>query len=508
MSTMTVGRAAAFVPQSKKEKDDGTFSIPDIVEAISYTQEQATRIALSISDVVKDRSRPNAERALPMAEKLFRRMYQEKLNQQGAEEGTVSAADGILTAIGGFIFRKVASSIARMAIRMLWQSVLWAGRTILMNVVRPIIMGVGGFLVANPLTSLIIGAVGVGGYYAWKTFFSEDARKPKVSPETPLDTQPDAQEIQARTAAEPKTSTQGVVVPGGAGAATATPVQAAQFSAVGSGTAATSTVETSYTPGQVSDKDRKVALSRLANRSQSVKDAIHEASRRVGVSETTLTAFAAIESNFNPDAGASTSSAKGLFQFITGTWKSVMNRFGKQFNVPADANIYDPLANAIMGAAFLRYDLYPSVSKVVPNPSATDLYMAHLLGPGGGSKFLRNMKANPNAIAANDFTKEAAANTPVFYAKGAGPRSYAQIYAMFAAKFQPIEAVANEELSGKTSVQAATAVKDKDAAVTNKPSQADVRKADAANDSSVGTANVSKGEPEYTKVKGKIVKVK
>jgi len=79
-----------------------------------------------------------------------------------------------------------------------------------------------------------------------------------------------------------------------------------------------------------------------------------------------------------------------------------------------------------MGAEFLKENA-KVIEKVKPNPNVTDLYLAHFLGAGGATKFL---KAPPDAIGADMMPKEAKANDSIFYTnKGKGrARSISEIY--------------------------------------------------------------------------------
>src|SRR6202051_3954451 len=62
-----------------------------------------------------------------------------------------------------------------------------------------------------------------------------------------------------------------------------------------------------------------------------VAGAIKQASNTTGTSFEYLLATAKMESDFNPTAGASTSSAHGLFQFIDQTWLGTVKEAGAQF---------------------------------------------------------------------------------------------------------------------------------------------------------------------------------
>lgn len=102
-----------------------------------------------------------------------------------------------------------------------------------------------------------------------------------------------------------------------------------------------------------------------------------------GVDPDALTRIAQIESNLNPAARASTSSASGLFQFISPTWQ----RYG------AGGDPMDPSANADAGARFTRDNIRTLTSAGIQvTPGST--YLAHFAGPQGA---LNVLKADPSA---------------------------------------------------------------------------------------------------------------
>ena len=61
-----------------------------------------------------------------------------------------------------------------------------------------------------------------------------------------------------------------------------------------------------------------------------IAGAIKQAADTTGTSFEYLLSTAKMESNFNPKAGASTSSARGLFQFIDQTWLGTVKEAGAQ----------------------------------------------------------------------------------------------------------------------------------------------------------------------------------
>lgn len=206
---------------------------------------------------------------------------------------------------------------------------------------------------------------------------------------------------------------------------------------------------TVFSGSVATDKEKERAKKILASkRSADVQYAIAEAYRRTGMSQAILSAIAYKESTFNPLAKAPTSSAKGLMQFLNGTWTYAIGKYGARYDVPVNASPYDPVASAVMGAAYLKHDIMPRIKSVVPNPSATDLYLGHFMGPAGGSSWLRKYHANPDRVAYQDFPKAAAANRWVYWTKSGVPRSYAQIYDVFASGLRGIESVVHEEVTG------------------------------------------------------------
>lgn len=165
------------------------------------------------------------------------------------------------------------------------------------------------------------------------------------------------------------------------------------------------------------------------NDRESVAMMIKEVAKVTGVDENLLLTIAMMESSMNPMAGAKTSSAKGLYQFINATWKAELGKHGNKYGIPATAGPYDAVANALLGAEYLRSGA-KTVETVMPQgqkAGPADLYLAHFLGPGGARKFLRGLYSNPDRIAALDFTAEARANQPVFTDKGR-PRSYREVH--------------------------------------------------------------------------------
>jgi Transglycosylase SLT domain len=155
------------------------------------------------------------------------------------------------------------------------------------------------------------------------------------------------------------------------------------------------------------------------------KDLIAAASKMVGVDESLMTTMAAIESGFRATVKAGTSSATGLYQFISGTWKTMLRKYGAKYGIAPDTPATDPRANALMGAEFIKENA-EALKKSVSRPlTDTDLYIAHFMGAGGAKKFL---SADPGEIAANFMPEAARANTSIFYSKDGRPLTVGEVY--------------------------------------------------------------------------------
>jgi hypothetical protein len=148
---------------------------------------------------------------------------------------------------------------------------------------------------------------------------------------------------------------------------------------------------------------------------ETVGAAIKEAAKKVGTDESIMLAMAKQESGFNPAAKASTSSAKGLFQFLDSTWKGMADKYSKSFPELLKGPM-DVLASAISGALYIKENSEYLKKNNIP-VTGTTIYASHFLGPGGARKLLQ---ADPNAIAASlpGMEGPANANKNIFYKPG------------------------------------------------------------------------------------------
>jgi hypothetical protein len=183
-----------------------------------------------------------------------------------------------------------------------------------------------------------------------------------------------------------------------------------------------------------------------------VTGAIRQAARVTGADFKYLLATAQVESNFNADAQARTSSAKGLFQFIEQTWLGTLKETGGalgyapyanaisrqpsgQYTV-GDPRMYDrimelradPNANALMAGAYTRANAGKLAERLGRAPTEGELYIAHFMGPQGAGRLIDLAQERPFTPAAAVFPGPARANPSVFYDARGNARGAAEVY--------------------------------------------------------------------------------
>src|SRR5437879_11577378 len=190
-----------------------------------------------------------------------------------------------------------------------------------------------------------------------------------------------------------------------------------------------------------------------------IAGAIKQAASTTGTSFEYLLATAKMESNFNPTAGASTSSARGLFQFIDQTWLGTVKEAGTQLGYgqyadaisktgsggysvsdPAARNAIlklrdDPAAASSMAGVLTQSNSFKLTGKLGRRPTDSELYMAHFMGVGGAAKLIANAEDNPQASAARLFPNAAAANRSIFYERDGRARSVYEVYANLTSRY-------------------------------------------------------------------------
>lgn len=179
--------------------------------------------------------------------------------------------------------------------------------------------------------------------------------------------------------------------------------------------------------------------------------AIRRASDSTGVDFDFLMRTARRESGMNPSAKAPTSSASGLFQFIEQTWLGTLKEHGRKHGYGQYADLifrgddgrwrvsgsarnvvmdlrFDPLAASTMAAELTASNAAYLRGRTGKEPTATDLYAAHFLGPAGAASLITALDRRPGSSAVALFPQAAAANRSIFY-RGGRAATVEELYA-------------------------------------------------------------------------------
>ena len=175
------------------------------------------------------------------------------------------------------------------------------------------------------------------------------------------------------------------------------------------------------------------------------------ASDTTGTSFDRLARTAARESDIRTDAAASTSSAKGLFQFVDQTWLELikkegpsvgLERLADRITVDAKGSYSvadpkekakilalktDPLVASVMAGRFTETNTKALAESLGRKPTDGEVYAAHVLGSAGAAKLVRMAESEPTSTASVAFPKAAAANPGLFYGKDGKPQTAAEL---------------------------------------------------------------------------------
>jgi hypothetical protein len=190
-----------------------------------------------------------------------------------------------------------------------------------------------------------------------------------------------------------------------------------------------------------------------------IASSIKQAASTTGTSFEYLLATAKMESNFNPKASATTSSARGLYQFIDQTWLGTVKEAGSLlgYGKYADAitkspsgnySVSDPAARdaimklrddpdaaSSMAAVLTQSNSFKLTGNIGRRPTDAELYMAHFMGVGGAAKLISNAEDHPNASGARLFSNAASANRSIFYDRDGRERSVSEVYSVLTQRY-------------------------------------------------------------------------
>jgi hypothetical protein len=190
-----------------------------------------------------------------------------------------------------------------------------------------------------------------------------------------------------------------------------------------------------------------------------IAGAIKQAASSNGTSFEYLLATAKMESNFNPAASASISSARGLYQFIDQTWLGTVKEAGAHLGYGEYADAInkspsgnysvadpaarsaimklrdDPVAASSMAAVLTQSNSFKLTGKIGRRPTDSELYMAHFMGVGGAAKLVSNAEGNPQASGARLFPNAAAANRSIFFERSGRARTVSEVYSVLTSRY-------------------------------------------------------------------------
>lgn len=196
-----------------------------------------------------------------------------------------------------------------------------------------------------------------------------------------------------------------------------------------------------------------MVLDTISGAGERITSAIQAASRSTGTAFDYLLHTASRESAFNPSAQASTSSARGLFQFIESTWLGMVKEAGPRYGLDRQAAAIektgsgkyvvrdpamraailkmrdDPKLSAIMAGALANRNSEALSETLGRKPTSGELYIAHFLGLNGAKKLIALTQSQPMAAAASAFPEAAKANRSIFYDRQGHAKNADAVYA-------------------------------------------------------------------------------
>jgi len=171
-----------------------------------------------------------------------------------------------------------------------------------------------------------------------------------------------------------------------------------------------------------------------------IVDTILRASKLTGADPVYMMALADKESSFLPGNKASTSSAVGLFQFISGTWLEAVRSFGPLHGLTAEAQSIEgsggklavanqtmrehilglrrnPYISALMAAEMMKRDKAKIEARLGRKLSRSEFYLSHFFGVDSASKFIALVDDTPKKSAPDAFPAAAKSNKSLFFTK-------------------------------------------------------------------------------------------
>jgi len=152
-----------------------------------------------------------------------------------------------------------------------------------------------------------------------------------------------------------------------------------------------------------------------------------------GVAGSYLATLRGVESNGNRTAKNPNSSATGIDQFTAGTWEGLRKKYPELGLTPDGRTDVAQSTRAM--ERFTRDNASVLTNAGVPITPG-NLYVAHFLGAGGATRFIKGAINNPEAPAASFVDPSSvAANRKIFYNRDGSPKTAGQVYAERTSRF-------------------------------------------------------------------------
>jgi hypothetical protein len=171
-----------------------------------------------------------------------------------------------------------------------------------------------------------------------------------------------------------------------------------------------------------------------------IVDTILRASQVTEADPVYMMALADKESSFLPGNKASTSSAVGLFQFISSTWLEAVRSFGPKHGLIMEAEAIEgptgrlsvtddvkrehilglrrnPYISALMAAEMMQRDKTKIETRLGRKLSRSEFYLSHFFGVDSASRFIALVDDKPKKSAKSAFPAAARSNKSLFFAK-------------------------------------------------------------------------------------------
>ncbi len=180
--------------------------------------------------------------------------------------------------------------------------------------------------------------------------------------------------------------------------------------------------------------------------------ALRQASAATGSDFDYLLGTAMRESSLKPQAKSNSSSAAGLFQFVSQTWLGMVKQYGAKYGLGSYANAIekgadgryradngadrqailalrnDPRVSALMAGEYANQTKNQLETRLGRDVCGGELYAAHFLGPNAACRLIELNDSNPSACAADNFSAAARANRSVFYHRDGSPKTVREVY--------------------------------------------------------------------------------